>query len=382
MRLKEDMKIILLMSGIALMIVFAFAQAYKGAGVPSVAIVDNDQSAYSAKLIEEIKGFKQYSYEIMDEATATEDVRDENVAAAVVIDEGFEESILNGTTVELKIIKATDSLVLTNLNATLNGLVSKFAGNVEAAQLAAETVSMYKADADAEQVYDSAYEAMLSGWELRRPIIVKTERVQGQVKSYDSLLHGIIGFTLFFSMYTMVFGIADILEEKEHYTWQRQLVSPISKFDMITGNMIMTFFTGSFNVALIFIGGKFLFGMEWAGSILTIMVIVAAFVFCVTSMGLFMSTFIKTHAQLSALTPVVLTATAMLGGCFWPLEIVNSKIMLFVAKLTPQMWALQGVERVAMYGFGLNDVLMNVAVLTGMGIVYLTLGVKFMKNEI
>jgi ABC-2 type transport system permease protein len=100
------------------------------------------------------------------------------------------------------------------------------------------------------------------------------------------------------------------------------------------------------------LAGKYLLGVDWGNSMPGVLMVAAAFVFTVTSMGLLLSGVVKTHAQLSSITPVVLTSTSMLGGCAWPLEIVNNKLLLLLAELTPQKWAIQGMENIASKGMG------------------------------
>lgn len=106
------------------------------------------------------------------------------------------------------------------------------------------------------------------------------------------------------------------------------------------------------------------------------------FVFAVTSLGLFLSGIVKTHSQLAAVTPLILTSTAMLGGCMWPLEIVKSKTLLALANVTPQKWAMQGMEGIACYGQGFEAAVIPTLVLLGMGLIYFTAGVRLACKNI
>lgn len=94
-----------------------------------------------------------------------------------------------------------------------------------------------------------------------------------------------------------------------------------------------------------------------------------------------MSGIIKTQAQLGSITPIVLTSTSMLGGTMWPLEIVNSKALLFLAEFTPQKWAMQGIESIASEGMDFEAAVIPSIVLVGMGLVYFAIGVKTLNQE-
>jgi ABC-2 type transport system permease protein len=112
-----------------------------------------------------------------------------------------------------------------------------------------------------------------------------------------------------------------------------------------------------------------------------LLLVVAAFVFCVASMGMMLSNFVSTMGQLSAITPVILTGTSMLGGSFWPLEIVTSKVLLFLSLLTPQRWAIQAIEKIAIHNYGFTDIAFNILILVGMGVVYLGLGTYLLNKK-
>jgi ABC-2 type transport system permease protein len=71
----------------------------------------------------------------------------------------------------------------------------------------------------------------------------------------------------------------------------------------------------------------------------------------------------------------------MLGGCFWPLEIVSSKPLLLLSNITPQKWAIYSIEKVMIHGAGFEEVLFSVLVLVGMGIVYMGAGTYLLEKK-
>jgi ABC-2 type transport system permease protein len=221
----------------------------------------------------------------------------------------------------------------------------------------------------------------MESWKYKRPMEVKTSVAGTGSSSFDNLKHSMIGFSVFFSMYTMVFGIGTILEDRQYKTWQRMLISPVSKASILGGSMVVAYITGILQMGVLILASKYLMGIDWGSSMLGVLMVAGAFVFTVTSMGLLLSGVVKTHAQLSSITPVVLTSTSMLGGCMWPLEIVNNKLLLFLAELTPQKWAIQGMEGIAVKGMGFEAAIFPTIVLLGMGVLFFAAGVKVMKFE-
>jgi ABC-2 type transport system permease protein len=220
----------------------------------------------------------------------------------------------------------------------------------------------------------------MEAWKYKNPLAVSTATVNNSADSgYDNLKHSMIGFSLFFSMYTMVFGVGTILYDRQYRTWERMMITPVSKASVLGGSMVVTYLVGFLQLGILVIAGKYLLGIDWGRSIAGILLIVAAFVFAITALGLLLSGVVKTHAQLASVTPVLLTSTSMLGGCMWPLEIVNNRVLLFLAELTPQKWAVQGMEDIAAGGLGFEAAVIPALVLAGMGLIFFVAGVRLTR---
>ena len=65
----------------------------------------------------------------------------------------------------------------------------------------------------------------------------------------------------------------------------------------------------------------------------------------------------------------------------WPLDIVNNKVLLFLAELTPQKWAIQGMESIVSKGMGFEAAVYPAIVLMIMGVLFFAVGVKIMRFE-
>lgn len=88
---------------------------------------------------------------------------------------------------------------------------------------------------------------------------------------------------------------------------------------------------------------------------------------------------VKTTAQLAALTLILVVTTSMLGGCFWPLEVVTSEVLLAIARLVPQSWAMAALNDLVVREAALTAVLPAVGVLLLMGTLFSGIGLKLMK---
>jgi len=378
--LKDNYIVFLIMTAMALGFTAVFGisfNTYK----PSVIIVDEDNTQYSKEFMEELKLNKAFKFIDSDKENAFMQVEEGKASLALVINEGFHDGIENGNEVSLGQIKIKDDTIILSLQESVRGIVAKMAGGKRISTVTADFVSSQVPSADKEKIKISVYENFMDSWKFKNPMKITSTVADTNIKSgYDSMKQTMIGFSIFFSMYTMVFSIGTILSDKRHKTWERMLISRVQISSILGGTMAVSYLVGIIQMSVLIFGGIYLFGIDWGSSLAGIMMIAAVFVFTITSLGLMMSGIVKTEAQLGAVTPVVLTSTSMLGGTMWPLEIVNNKILLFLAELTPQKWAMQGMVNIASKGMGFEAAVMPSVVLLAMGIIFFTIGVKTVKN--
>lgn len=379
LRLRDDYAVFILMTVMALGFTAIFGASFDGYR-PKVLVVDEDKSGHSEVFTNELENYKGARFAASDMKSAAAEVEEDKVLAALVIKKGFGEDIKGGKQVSLGVLKAKDDILILTLEKIASGIALKMAGGVRIADIASDFIKAEKPNVHEQEIKSAAYLNVMEAWKYKRPVNTMSSVAKtGSDNGYDNLKHSMIGFSLFFSMYTMVFGIGTILNDRQYKTWQRMLISPVSKASILGGSMIVAYLVGAIQMVVLILGGKYLLGVDWGSSIIGVLMVTGSFVFTVTSMGLMLSGLVKTHGQLSSITPVVLTSTSMLGGCMWPLEIVNSKPLLLLAELTPQKWAMQGIGDIASKGMGFEAAVFPTIVLLVMGAVFFAAGVKIMK---
>ncbi|EOC99565.1 ABC transporter permease [Caldisalinibacter kiritimatiensis] len=379
MRLKNEYIVFVIMTAMALLFAFLFSYIGSSDYTPKILLVDNDESEYSLLLIEELKEDSTFKYELTNYEDAIENVNKGKVKSAIIIDKGFGDKIENGEDPGLSIAKIKDDVDVYTLERLVASITGKMIGNIKIAEMTSEYVSEYS-NSSKKDIFNNAYKKAVEYWKYRKPIEVSKNFISAEnLNGYNNTQYSIIGFSIFFSMYTVVFAIGEILNERKYRTWQRLIVSPISKASLLGGNLVVTFAIGLIQLSVLFMAGKYIFGIELGKSILGIITVSAGFVFAVTSLGLFLSGIVKTHSQLATLSPVVLTSLGMLGGCMWPLEIVSNKILLTIAEITPTKWAVQGLTNIIMYGKGFEAIVIPTIVLIIMGLVFFGAGIRMVK---
>lgn len=97
--------------------------------------------------------------------------------------------------------------------------------------------------------------------------------------------------------------------------------------------------------------------------------------------GMLSGTLFRTPEQATAIGPAVGMALAMLGGCMWPLSIVNS-VMRQVGHAAPQAWAVDAWTAVLARGGSLLTISLQLVVLTGFAAAFLILATLRMRRAL
>ena len=71
---------------------------------------------------------------------------------------------------------------------------------------------------------------------------------------------------------------------------------------------------------------------------------------------------------------------ALLGGCWWPLELFPP-FMQTASKILPTAWAMQGLRDLSMRGLGVNAILPEAAVLLGFAALFFVVGTLRFRYE-
>jgi ABC-2 type transport system permease protein len=114
---------------------------------------------------------------------------------------------------------------------------------------------------------------------------------------------------------------------------------------------------------------KLVMGLEWGRSFAALIIIMSMFIIAVTALGIFMATFVKTNAQLSAVSSIIITCSTMVAGCYWPIE-VQPVFMQKIAVIFPQYWAMKGMRNVIENNMGIQSVIIPASALAVMGIIF------------
>lgn len=204
---------------------------------------------------------------------------------------------------------------------------------------------------------------------------------QTEDRSIDNTYQALFGITLFFVIYTIAYRVLNIFVEKQAGIWDRMILSPLSKSQMYIGNFLYSFLTGYAQLAIILFVFRFIIGINFNGKFLLTLLLIAPYVFAILSMSLFIVSLVKSIQQFNAAMPIVAISMAMIGGALWPLEIVESKVMLTLSKFMPIKYGIDLLNGIAVYDLTFDQLLMPISILLLMGVFMMGLGIHFMERR-
>lgn len=370
MQYKRDFTIVLLMAALSIGFIFILGGPNVGASKYKILVAYDEISPSYNRFIEELRKNKSYDFEEVKYDEMRADVEEGKILAGI--------HYKNNSISILKTKEDVNIYILENL-------ASNTLFNIESSSNVSKEIVDYLNELkliDTHETEKAVYADLIDSLENRKSIkVTKSFLNTDAILEYDNFKHVTIGMTLFMSMFTVVFGIGSILEDKQYNTWNKMMISPLTRTQVLGGNLIATFIVGAAQILLLMVLTNYLMGMDWGESdkFIWIILIGLLFVLTTTSIGLFLAGIVKTHNQLSTITPILLTSTSMLGGAMWPLEIVESKAIRFLANLTPQKWAIEGMEKLVMYNADVMDILPNMGVLLLMSLAFFSIGVSLVK---
>jgi ABC-2 type transport system permease protein len=120
--------------------------------------------------------------------------------------------------------------------------------------------------------------------------------------------------------------------------------------------------------------GRVLFGVHW-GNLWAVGAVVALLALAVSGMSVLIGTWARSQEQAIAMSVVIGIAAGMLGGCVYPLDVVDSTVRA-VGHAVPQAWAMDAFIKLIYHHAGFAAVAPELGALAAFAIVLCALAVR------
>jgi len=355
-----------------------------------IALVDQDQDLLGAPL-NDLLALSGTVRPVTPEDGQTLDdlktlVEDGELAAIVIIPEGYSAATLTGNTPQLVVIINTESGAGTTAQWAIQGTVSRLNSAVKGAKFSTQTRADIEPFADdiAEKTYFAvSLDEAVVAWESPSVKLVITHTGQDtreDAAPANAFTHASPGMMVQFAIAGLI-GAAEVLVlERKSGSLRRLLTTPIRRSEVLLGHFLamMTMIFTQFAILIIF-AQVFLNVPYFSAPLATFLVAFATATFA-AAMGLLISTLSKTSEQVVVFSLIPMFVLSGLGGAWVPLEFTGEAFQK-VAYLTPLAWSMTGFKNIIERGLGLEGVLLPVAIITGFAVLIFGLAVWRFRFE-
>jgi ABC-2 type transport system permease protein len=261
--------------------------------------------------------------------------------------------------------------------------IRKVSSAINAANLAvseAEADQPFESSADRQAYFDESL-ALANRLQAEAPerVSIVLGSTPDQVE-YDPAANTSAG-QLITWVFIPLLGISALFAyERTHGTMQRILTTPTRRSTYLLGVI-----GGQVGMALvqmsILVGfGILVMKLPWGRDPAGLAVILVASALAAGAIGTAMGTFIKTEGQANGLSILAGMVMALMGGCWYPLELFPQAVQTAV-KVLPTTWAMQGMLDLVLRGGELAEVLPEAGVLLGFAALFFTVGILRFRYE-
>ncbi|MDP4083272.1 MAG: ABC transporter permease [Bacillota bacterium] len=363
----------LLMFGMPLLFTLLFGgiMGDSSTGKVTLAFIDQDHSMMSKSLYDTLQNNDLFLLKEMSHNEAATQIKDKKLIGLLEVSKGFENKFASEGQPMVTFKYSPDF----TSNAMIDQIVSNAIAKMKIQSTASTVWSNYSKESWEKMYPVLDKEISTSTPSIQKVSITKNMKKQemGNVSARSA------GFSIMFVMIVMMSVTGVLLEARKTGVWYRLLSTPTSRLEVMGGYFLSFFLIGWIQFGVLMAASTLLFGVHW-GNLLGVFILVTSLLLCVVGLGLFISGFVKTTEQQGAFGSVIITATCMLGGVYWPLDIVPS-FMQKIAEFIPQTWAMRGFTELISRGGSVQDIVAPVSVLLAFSVVFLAIGITRVKYE-
>jgi ABC-2 type transport system permease protein len=168
--------------------------------------------------------------------------------------------------------------------------------------------------------------------------------------------------------------------ERQRGTLRRLLTTPTGRGTYLLGTILGFVFWALVQMTLLVTFGALVMKVNWADNPAALAVILTASALAAASLGTMLGTLVRTESQASGLSIMLGMVMALLGGCWYPIELFPA-VMQNIVKVLPTTWAMQGMLDILLRGQGVVGILPVVGVLLGFAALFFVIGIWRFKYE-
>ena len=227
--------------------------------------------------------------------------------------------------------------------------------------------------------FEEAYARARSAAEVV-PAVEVSARTAGGDKNINTFGTGAAQELILFVFLTSLSASSMLIETRRLGVTRRMLAAPIGVRTIVVGEALGRFAIALVQGALIIVGSRFLFGVDW-GNETTTVIVVFLFALAATGAAMLLGSVLQNASQAGAMGVFIGLVLAAIGGCMVPLEIFPPA-MRTIAHFFPHAWAIDSLRESITRGATPTEVAGSLAVLAAYAVALLSVATVLLRRTI
>ncbi len=346
-------------------------------------VADEANTAISQQMIGELETSTAVRPEVVSRDEAQSLFDDRRADVVLLIPAGLDLASIQSGSAEVELLQQPNNMNATVAERAVSTAIRRVSSAISAAGNAVqqrESIEPFASEAERQSYFEASLERARTIQQEAPERVTVIEGITEDQVEYDPRANTSAG-QLITWVFIPLFGISALFAyERQQGTLRRLLTTPATKATFLLGTI-----TGQVAMALVqmllLVGfGILVMKLGWGREPLALFVILLTSALAAAAFGTTMGTFIKSEGQASGLSVMFGMVFALMGGCWYPLELFPPAIQNAV-KVLPTTWAMQGMLDLVLRGGGLLDILPEAAVLLGFAAIFFSLGVWRFRYE-
>jgi len=370
---------------VILITLFAFAygsiESYDGRSEPvELLVADLDLTGSSKELVNKIDSLEDIVVVLSDSVKSRELVIKGEYVSALIIYNGFQDSLQYGNSIPVEIIyDRSREMEIGILQQNLISTIMSSTGEI----IVNSSIERYMQDQfpDIDKKTRDAILKTAIRKDNNRPAVKWTSIVGERNDTKLGLIQAVAGTAILMLLFSVAGVGTSILEEKENGTIKRLLYSPLKGSTILYSKMLFAFFISILQLTAMFLFAWLVLNMDMNVSMSGLILMIISTSFAVSSLGIFLAAIAKTRHQAQNLSTIIILVMSAIGGSMIPMFIMPA-ILQKIALVSVNYWGIQGFYDLFWRALPLEDIFPKILILMGIGAVMTILSIRLFRERI
>jgi ABC-2 type transport system permease protein len=346
-------------------------------------IVDEAANSPSADILARLEASSAVRPEVLARSEAEDEFDGRRTSAVLILPGTLTLEALALGSAEVELLQQPNNVDAGIARRAVLTALRQVGSAVSAAQLAtreAEAVAPF-ASQDARQAYFDESLALAKRIQDEAP--ERTVVVRGTTPDeieYDPRANASAG-QLITWVFIPLFGISALFAaERQTGTLRRFLITPSQKSTYLLGTISGQVWWALVQMLLLVAFGALVMNLNWGEDPAALFLMLLTSALAGAAFGTLLGTFSRSEGQATGLSIMFGMVFALLGGCWYPLELFPP-FMQQAAQVLPTYWAMQGLLELVLHGGSMPDILPYAGMLLLFAAIYFLVGVRRFRYD-